>query len=417
MKCPKCGRELSENDRFCPSCGAPTANHEQNPERRDPYNAYAVQDPGAGGPRENPTGTEPAAKPPVKRGPAVFKAVLAVILYLALFFGVQSCVIGTYLGTNMDMTGALLAAQSGDQEAFQSAYARMMQSALDLVYEHQTLLILIANLTAILILCLQFRLRRRKPTEEFALYPVSPFRLAQFAVLGIALNASVSILVGLLPLPETLFEVQTEQYAALYEGPLLLNLFSVGVVGPAAEEIFFRGLPMTRLEPTLGGTGAIILSSLLFGLAHGTPIAIGYACFIGLIFALIYRKYRTILPGIVCHCFFNMSSYWISESWEGAAVVVLGAAAVLIAVSTWITAVVRYPSFNDVLWDTAGRVRSDDPAKRAVIAECRAAKESGQLDMETVTRLSAAWDKASGKNGTDEDQNDDRDNDSGREDK
>ena len=411
MKCPFCGRELSEGDRFCPYCAKPVTPTEndrkpesgpqagtdpQTGERTptpDPYSGYAVP----------PTPPAPSGNPRPRRGAMIAKAVLAVLLYLALFFGVQSCVIGTYIGTNLDAAGLALAVENGDQASFESIYGQMMQSALDLVYQHQTLLLLIANLTAILILCLQFRLRRRRPVEEFAFHPVSPLRLIQFAVFGVALNAAVSILLGLLPLPEELYAVQENQYAALYEGSMLLNLFSVGIVGPAAEELFFRGIPMTRLEPVMGSAGAVILSSFLFGLAHGTPIAIGYAFLVGLVLALIYRKYRTILPGIVCHCFFNMSSYWIRESWEGAAVVILGAVSVLIVVSTWYTAVIRYPSFTDVVWDTAGRIRTDDPAKSAVISELRAARADGRLDMDTLERLSGEWDRASGKSGPDDD--------------
>ena len=392
MKCPHCGRDLSENDRFCPTCGAPVTPPEngekagENKTAPDPFSGYAA--PSVPPVRDG--GSSP------RRAAVVVKAVLAVILYIALFFGIQSCVIGTYIGSNLDMTGAVLAAEEGDQAAFESIWRQTMQSALDLLYERQTLLLLISNLAAVLVLCLQFRLRRRKPAEEFALHPASPFRLIQFAVFGVALNAAISILLGLLPLPEDLFTIQEEQYAALYEGSLLLNLFSVGIVGPVTEELFFRGIPMTRLEPVMGGIGAAVVSSFLFGLAHGTPIAVGYAFIVGMVLALIYRKYRTILPGIVCHCFFNMTSYWLRDSWEGPAVVVLGVVSFLIVIATWHTAVIRYPSFGDVVWDTAGVLRSDDPARAAVIADYRAARKSGTLDAETLERLSAEWDKASG---------------------
>ena len=429
MKCPHCGHDLDEDSRFCPRCAAPlpSPENDRTPENSRPAenkqppenNRQTESDPpsgndphtGAGTPSSGPYAgyavptprragnTEPAPG----RGKGVVKAVLAVILYIVLFFGIQSCVIGSYIGSNLDMRGAVLAAEAGDQAAVESIFGEMMQSALDLVYKNQTRLLLIANLTAILILCLQFRLRKKKPVEEFAFYPVNPLRLIQFALFGVALNAAVSILLGLLPLPETLFDIQEEQYAALYEGSLLMNLLSVGIAGPFAEEMFFRGIPMTRLEPVVGSIGAAVISSLLFGLAHGTPIAIGYAFFIGLVLALIYRKYRTILPGIVCHCFFNMSSYWIKESWEGAAVIILGAVSVLILLSTWHTAVILYPSFSDVVWDTAGRIRVDDPARAAVIEECRAARKEGRLDMDAVERLSAEWDKASGKTGPEDD--------------
>ena len=104
MKCPFCGRELSEGDRFCPYCAKPVTPQENGqpggtPSGQDPYSGYAVP----------PTPPAPSGNPRPRRGAMIAKAVLAVLLYLALFFGVQSCVIGTYIGTNLDAAGLALA--------------------------------------------------------------------------------------------------------------------------------------------------------------------------------------------------------------------------------------------------------------------------------------------------------------------
>ncbi|MBE6726394.1 MAG: CPBP family intramembrane metalloprotease [Ruminococcaceae bacterium] len=403
MNCPHCGRDVRDGERYCPYCGKPLdPASDESVKKTEPGENPPDPAQGYGIPPDRIPAQGPAPQR-ASRGPAILKAVLAVVLYLFLLFGIQSCVIGSYIGSNLDPTGVLYAAQSGDPTAVEKAYAEMLRSAMDLIYDKQALLLLISNLTAILALCLGFRLRRKKPAEEFALYGTNPARLVQFALFGVALNIVLTALISVLPLPESLFDMQNEQYAALYEGSLFVSAFSVAVVGPVTEELFFRGIAMTRLEPVLGGVGAVILSAALFGLAHGTPIAIGYAFVVGVVLALIYRKYRSILPGIVCHCFFNLASFLFPGELEGISAVVMTVLCAAVLVFTWHSAVIRFPGFSDVLWDGAGRLRSGDPEKQAVIRSLRSARASGSLDAETAERLAKEWDDAEKKDGGKED--------------
>ena len=409
MNCPHCGRDLRDGDRFCPSCGKPVTTPDPKPEQNPdpapenpgtPADPGIPADPGMNSGRNDyvlPDGAAPIPDPRNRpsRAAAALKAIAAVVLYLFLFVGIQSCVIGNYAASRMD-TGALaIAAQNAadDPEAFQSAFAEIMRQTLDAVMEKQALLTLISSLLTILVICLLFRLRRRRPLEEFALYPVNPRRLIQFALLGTALNVFLSVGLSLIPLPEELFEMQEMQYAGILEGNLFVSLLSVGIVGPITEEIVFRGIPMTRLGPAIGGWGAVFVSSLLFGLAHGTPLAIGYAFLIGMVFAAIYLRYGTILPGIVCHCFFNLTSFWLGGSEVTAWQIALLAASVLILGWTWISAVIRYPRFDDVLYDRAGRIRSEDPRKQAIIEECRRIRTEGGAEMAEIRELAEKWDQ------------------------
>ncbi|MEO8416613.1 MAG: type II CAAX endopeptidase family protein [Ginsengibacter sp.] len=92
---------------------------------------------------------------------------------------------------------------------------------------------------------------------------------------------------------------------------LFFTAFTAGVV----EELIFRGYLQPRLEiisnsPSL----AIILSSLLFGLLHysyGTLFNVIGPVFIGLVFALYYRKYKNITVLIVCHFLWDAISLLI----------------------------------------------------------------------------------------------------------
>ena len=388
MKCPDCGRELRDDEKFCPGCG-------RRIEQR--VNEYAVSP-------DAPAADGGIRREPVKKSRvgAAVKAVIAVILYLLLLIGIQSCVIGGYLGATMDAGSLIPAMQSGDEEAFRDAYQAALEKGLTLAAENQATLLLIANLLAVLVVCLMFRMRGKKPVEEFALYPVAPRRILQFALIGVFLNITLSFLLSALPLPEDLVALQEEQYAPLFEGSLLVSLLSVGIVGPVTEEIYFRGISMTRLGPVLGGGAAAVLSAFLFGLAHGTPLAIGYAFLIGVLLAVVYNRYGPILPGIVCHCGVNLTSYWLGFIENDILFTALFVFSLIGLIGLFILAVINYPSFGDVLFDPAGRIRVSDPKKQAIIDEVRRIRTSGTgVDPGEIAALAERWDglDESGKDG------------------
>ena len=54
---------------------------------------------------------------------------------------------------------------------------------------------------------------------------------------------------------------------------------------------------------------AVILSALIFGIAHGTWIAFVYASVLGVLMALLMLKYRTLAASIAFHMVFNAASY------------------------------------------------------------------------------------------------------------
>ena len=403
MKCPKCGRELNESDLFCPSCGARIPSPDE--ERHDPMNAYAV--------RRN---TEQTAAGPEKpsRPKLILKAVCAVLLYLSFYFVIQSCVISNYLLSSADMSELSAAVQSGDPAAAQDASARFMQSALDLVAENETKLLLIASLLAVAALCVLLRLRKKTPYDEFDFHAVNPLRLVQFALFGVSLNVALSVFLSLIPIPEKYAQMQETQYAGLMEGNLFWAVLSVGIVGPAAEEIFFRGMAMSRLKPAVGDIGAVVISAILFGFAHVTPLAVGYAFLIGLLLALIYRRYGSILPGTVCHCFFNLTSLWLYKVENETALIVMTVVSAVLVLLIWHSAVTRFPTFTDVLCDAAGKIRPDDPEKRAIAEECRRIRASADREDRAgqLEQLAARWERAERKDAPYPDLSDDGSDDS-----
>ena len=76
------------------------------------------------------------------------------------------------------------------------------------------------------------------------------------------------------------------------------------ILAPIIEEIVFRGWILKTLQK-YGNVVAIIISSLIFGIYHGTATQSIPAIFIGIIFALITIKYKSIIPSTIVHLLSN----------------------------------------------------------------------------------------------------------------
>lgn len=86
---------------------------------------------------------------------------------------------------------------------------------------------------------------------------------------------------------------------------LLVMVISVGIVTPIAEETFFRGLLMNLYSRKLKIVVSIVLTSLLFGLAHG-QLNVGLDTFLfGIILGVLTWKTESIYPAIFLHMLKN----------------------------------------------------------------------------------------------------------------
>ena len=81
---------------------------------------------------------------------------------------------------------------------------------------------------------------------------------------------------------------------------LLLSLLSTAVLPAIMEELLFRGVILQLLRPA-GDLTALILSSVLFGVTHGTITQIPFAIVIGLVCGYFVLKTGNIYLGMVLH--------------------------------------------------------------------------------------------------------------------
>lgn len=107
-----------------------------------------------------------------------------------------------------------------------------------------------------------------------------------------------------------LFGVQPfegDYHAAVGWLPLLLNLITYAVLPALVEEFLYRGWILGALQPC-GERRALVLSALLFGLAHGNLTQLPFAFVLGLVFGYVYLLTGRLWVGMVIHFLNNALS-------------------------------------------------------------------------------------------------------------
>ncbi len=103
-----------------------------------------------------------------------------------------------------------------------------------------------------------------------------------------------------------------ESSGLIYSSNIVVQILVTSVAAPLVEELLFRGIVYKRLRTIMNITPAMIISSALFGLVHGNMVQFIYAFLIGLIFAFVYEKFKTIWAPIILHASANLVSVIIT---------------------------------------------------------------------------------------------------------
>ena len=118
-------------------------------------------------------------------------------------------------------------------------------------------------------------------------------------------NAFYSYLITILHL-----NVQTNDQLILQQSKIAplstyATLFAAVFIAPFCEEVFFRGFVFPGLRHGLSLVWAIVISSLLFGVAHADPGSFPILFVIGLALAFLRWRTQSIWPCIMLHMLNN----------------------------------------------------------------------------------------------------------------
>lgn len=141
--------------------------------------------------------------------------------------------------------------------------------------------------------------------EAFALRePTSWPRAAKIGAAVVVVILVVSAVLDPLLKPGKEQDLAPHGWEPRHAAAFAANFAVVALLAPIVEELTFRGLGYSLLEP-LGRWIAIILVGLLFGLAHGLVEAFPFLATFGALLAYLRSRVDSVYPGMIVHGLFN----------------------------------------------------------------------------------------------------------------
>lgn len=133
------------------------------------------------------------------------------------------------------------------------------------------------------------------------------------AIIGAIGSVGLSRFVSMLPLDNIIGNYENTSNALL-SGNIILQIVSLGIVVPIAEELIYRGLLFNGLTKVIDAKYAIFVASLVFGVFHYNLLQGTYTFLLSLILICVYMRYKCILAPIIIHACANIvaviSSYF-----------------------------------------------------------------------------------------------------------
>lgn len=108
----------------------------------------------------------------------------------------------------------------------------------------------------------------------------------------------------------TMPEAATQLFESIMREPL--GYLAIGILGPVAEEMVFRGAvlrSLLKLFPAKAHWWPILISAVLFGVVHGNMAQFVHALPIGLLLGWMYYRTGSIIPGLLFHWVNNTMAY------------------------------------------------------------------------------------------------------------
>lgn len=192
---------------------------------------------------------------------------------------------------------------------FEAVYKRL----LEMVLGQTGIITLISNILTIIAAWLVFVIAKKSFFREVGIAKTKVVYFFLAVLFGFSLNIVMSLLLNIVPLPESWIESYAESASLIDTKITFMNLLSTAVIAPIAEELVFRGLVFTRLSKAVGVWPGALLSAILFGVCHGDLVWGIFAGLFGFTLAIIFYKTKSLVPCMLAHIAFNTCSFVITK--------------------------------------------------------------------------------------------------------
>ena len=96
-----------------------------------------------------------------------------------------------------------------------------------------------------------------------------------------------------------------------YDVAFAVGLLLYGVISPFVEELVFRGFLYGRMRVYMPKMWAVLVSALLFGIYHGNMVQGVYGFLMGILFTLVYDRYKNFYLSVIMHVIVNLVGYFV----------------------------------------------------------------------------------------------------------
>ena len=163
-----------------------------------------------------------------------------------------------------------------------------------------------AGIFSILTFFIVAKIRKKKFAESASLKKFKPATVAPIVIGGIAFNFAISYLMNLIPFPQAWIDSYEASSSELLGNVGIALWIAVVIMAPLVEELTFRGFMYTRLKQGMPKWIAVVLTSLVFGIVHGTIIWAIYTFVFSLCLIYIFEKTKSLWACILFHMSFNI---------------------------------------------------------------------------------------------------------------
>lgn len=182
---------------------------------------------------------------------------------------------------------------------------------------HTLVFTIISNLLSLFVLFFFFHLRKKNFTEEINFKYVNVQKCIFPCITAFFYSMAFALVTYHMDFTNAGQITDSKAfYSSLFPGlGTIVQILTLLIISPLAEEIIFRGLILTRLQRSFRNITAIIVSGLLFGIIHaaagGIVLVVG-AGIIGIILGVICVKTKSLFPAILAHSAANMADFVIA---------------------------------------------------------------------------------------------------------
>ena len=238
-----------------------------------------------------------------------FVALGKAILYFLVYFGLQMAVsIAFSMFYSISMYARL--ASTGDV----TDTAEITRMITEKILEQSMTMTLISGILALLTYWIVFLIRKKKFAQEVKLRKIPVKGILAVLLMGITFNIVISTLLATIPFPDAWMETYQQNSSVLTGGNEVISFLATVFMAPVLEEIVFRGLIYDRLKKGMPAVVAAIISSLAFGLMHGTIIWMMYAFVLGVVLVIVFERFHSLLANMFLHFGFNLTGMCLNHA-------------------------------------------------------------------------------------------------------